>query len=114
MRRVCDELLAGVVELRELDAHAVERARELADLVVPVVDDRRAEVPARDALRSGLQPQSRWASMPAAVSPRMSASTRANAVAREALANDLTVASESASATWKADRLRPAGMATSA
>jgi hypothetical protein len=29
VRRVRDELLARVVELRELHAHAIERAREL-------------------------------------------------------------------------------------
>ena len=55
VRRIRDELLAGVVELRELDAHPVERARQLADLVVPVIDDGRVEVAARDALRRGLE-----------------------------------------------------------
>ena len=39
VRGIGDELLAGPVELRQLDAHAVERARELADLVVAGVDD---------------------------------------------------------------------------
>ncbi len=57
MRCVGDELLASVVELRELDAHAIECARELADLVVAVIDDRRAEVPARDPLGRRLEPE---------------------------------------------------------
>ena len=57
VRGVGDELLAGVVELRELDAHPVERARELADLVVAVVDDRGAEVSACDPLGGGLEPE---------------------------------------------------------
>ena len=55
VRRVRDELLARVVELRELHAHAVERARELADLVVAVIDDRRVEVAAGDPLRGRLE-----------------------------------------------------------
>ena len=55
MGGVRDELLARVVELRELNAHAIECARELADLVVSVIDDRCAEVPAGDPLGGGLE-----------------------------------------------------------
>ena len=55
MGGVRDELLARVVELRELNAHPVERASELADLVVAVIDDRRAEVAAGNPLRRGLE-----------------------------------------------------------
>ena len=39
VRGVGDELLPGAVELGELDPHAVERGRQLADLVGVVVDD---------------------------------------------------------------------------
>ena len=57
VRRVRDELLARVVELREVYAHLVERPREVADLVVTVVHDRSAEVAAGDALGGRLQTQ---------------------------------------------------------
>ena len=56
MRRVGDELLPRVVELREPDAHAIEGDRQLADLVVSAVDDGRVEVTARDPLGGRLQP----------------------------------------------------------
>src|SRR4029079_5776913 len=55
VRGIRDELLACVVELRELYAHAVERARKLPYLVPPVVDDRCAEVATCDALGSRFQ-----------------------------------------------------------
>jgi hypothetical protein len=57
VRRVRDELLARVVELRQVHAHLVESPREIANLVVPMIDDRGAEVAARDALRCRLQAQ---------------------------------------------------------
>ena len=47
---VRDELLASVVELRELNAHLVERAGQLPDLVVALIDDRGTEVTTGDAL----------------------------------------------------------------
>ncbi len=56
VRRVRDELLARRVELRDLDAHAVEGRGELAELVVAAVDDRLVEVPLRDPIRGPLQP----------------------------------------------------------
>ena len=56
MRRVGHELLACVVELRELHAHAVEGVGELSDLVVAVIDDRRVEVASGDSLRRSLEP----------------------------------------------------------
>ena len=55
VRGVGDELLPRGVELRQLDAHTVERDRQLADLVVGAVDDRRAEVAARNPLGGGLE-----------------------------------------------------------
>ena len=56
VRRVGDELAAGVVELGEPKAHPVERSRELADLVRSGIGDRLVEPPRGDLLRSGLQP----------------------------------------------------------
>jgi hypothetical protein len=53
---VGDELLAGAVELRQLNAHPVERRRQLADLVVAVVHDRFVERPLGDAVGSSLKP----------------------------------------------------------
>ena len=56
VRRVGDELAAGVVELREALAHAVERARQLAELVGAVVDDGLVEAAARDPVGRPLEP----------------------------------------------------------
>ena len=56
VRGVRDELLAGAVELGELDAHAVERAGQLADLVGSVVDDRLVEGALGDPVGGPLQP----------------------------------------------------------
>ena len=53
---VGDELLAGPVELGELDAHPVERGRQLADLVRSVVDDGLVEGALRDPVGGPLQP----------------------------------------------------------
>ncbi len=50
VRRVRDELPARVLEAGEALAHAVERARELAELVGARVHDRLVELPARDPL----------------------------------------------------------------
>ena len=47
---VGDELAPGVLEAGEALAHAVERARELAELVGARVDDRLVELAVRDAL----------------------------------------------------------------
>ena len=55
VRGVRDELLARRVELRELDAHLLERHRELAELVVPEVDDRLVELALRDPVRGALE-----------------------------------------------------------
>ena len=116
MGGVRDELLARVVELRELNAHPVERARELADLVVAVIHDRRAEVAASDPLGRVSSASRRCESIPAAVRPRISASTSANAVARSRRSRTIcTVASESASGAWKSTTVSGlTGTATSA
>ncbi len=55
MRRVRDELLPRGVELRELDAHAFERRRELTELVVALVHDRLIEPALRDPVRRALE-----------------------------------------------------------
>ena len=55
MRGVRDELLAGAVELGELEPHPVERRSELADLVLVVVDDRLVERALRDPVGRLLQ-----------------------------------------------------------
>ena len=52
---VGDEFLPRLVELRELDPHPIERARELANLVVPAVDDRLVEGALGDAIRGLLE-----------------------------------------------------------
>ena len=57
VRSIRDELLPRGVEPRELNPHAVERAREITDLVAVVIDDRLVEVPAGDALGGGLEAQ---------------------------------------------------------
>ena len=56
VRCVCDELLAGAVELRELDAHAVERSGQLADLIGAVVDHGLVEGTFGDPVGGPLQP----------------------------------------------------------
>ena len=56
VRRVRDELLARRVELRELDAHPLERRRELAQLVVAEVDDGLVELALGDPVRGPLEP----------------------------------------------------------
>ena len=103
VRRVRDELLARVVELRELDAHAVERARELADLVVAVIDDRRVEVAAGDALGGGLEPQQPVREHPGRrEAEHEREDEREGRREQQALARRArTVASESASGAWK-------------
>ena len=53
--RIGDEFLARQVELCELDPHSIERACELANLVVPVVDDRLAERSLGNAIRGLLE-----------------------------------------------------------
>ena len=55
VRGVGDELAAGAVERRELEAHALERAGELAELVRRLVDHGLIEAAARDALRGALE-----------------------------------------------------------
>ena len=55
VRRVCDELLACGVQLRELDAHALERCSELAELVSAEVDDGLVELALRDAVGRALE-----------------------------------------------------------
>ena len=115
VRRVRDELLARVVELRELDPHPIERPRELTDLVVAAIDDRRAEVARRRSARLPSPAAGADAtSIPAAVSPRTSASTSANAVASSSRSRtSRTVASESASGAWKSTTAsQPSGTAT--
>ena len=52
---VRDELLAGAVELGELEPHPVERRGELADLVLVVVDHRLVEGALRDPVGGLLQ-----------------------------------------------------------
>ena len=117
VRRVGDELLACVVELRELHAHAVEGVGELRR------SRRRRD--RRSARRSRLprfaRPRSRAAAAgarasPAAVSPRTSASTSAKPVASSRRSRtSSTVASESASGAWKSRTASsPSGTATSA
>ena len=56
MRGVGDELAAGAVEPREPQAHPLERAGELTQLVRTVVDDRLVEAAGRDAVRGVLEP----------------------------------------------------------
>ena len=48
VRGVGDELAAGPVEVREAQPHALERPRQLTDLVRAVVDHRLVEVALRD------------------------------------------------------------------
>ena len=55
MGRVGDELLPGIVELREAQPHAVEGAGELTELVEAVVDNGRVEPSRRDAVGGALQ-----------------------------------------------------------
>ena len=57
VRRVGDELTAGAVELAEPAAHALERDREVAELVVARVDHRLVEAAAGDSLGRALEPQ---------------------------------------------------------
>ncbi len=56
VRRVRDELTACVVELGEPASHALERAGELAHLVVAGIGHGLVEHPVRDPLRSTLEP----------------------------------------------------------
>ncbi len=56
VRGVGDEGAPRVVELREAAAHTLERPRELAQLVPPLVDDHLREVPARDPVGRPLEP----------------------------------------------------------
>ena len=56
VRRVRDELPARVLELHEPAPHALERPRELADLVVTEIDHRLVEHAVGDALCSPLEP----------------------------------------------------------
>ena len=56
MRGVGDELPSRVIERREPLAHAVERPRELPDLVAALVVDRLVEPPRSDSLSRTLQP----------------------------------------------------------
>jgi hypothetical protein len=56
VRCVGDELAAGVLEPGETLAHALEGARELAELVGARVDDRLVELAACDALSGSLEP----------------------------------------------------------
>ena len=55
VRGVGDELAAGVLEAREALAHAVERTRELAELVRARVDDRLVELAVRDPFGRALE-----------------------------------------------------------
>ena len=53
---VADELPPRALELREPQAHPVEGAGELPELVGAAVDDRLVELPGGDPLRGGLEP----------------------------------------------------------
>ena len=55
VRGVGDELAAGAVEVREAQAHALERAGELAELVRAVIDDRLVEAPGGDPVGGELE-----------------------------------------------------------
>ena len=56
VRGVGDELAAGAVEVREAQPHALEGARQLAELVRAVIDDGLVEAPLGDPLGRGLEP----------------------------------------------------------
>ena len=56
VRRVGDELAPGTLQLGQTLAHAVERAGQLAELVLARVDDRLVETPARDPVGGALEP----------------------------------------------------------
>ena len=56
MRRIGNERSASVVEASELPAHALERGRELAELVPRPVVDRLLEVAGRDPVGRTLEP----------------------------------------------------------
>src|SRR5262249_49035652 len=56
VRRVRDERAAGVVDAGEAEPHAVERGRELPELVAPAVPDGLGEVAAGDAVGGALEP----------------------------------------------------------
>ena len=56
VRGVGDELAAGVVEAREPQAHPIEGAGQLAELVAAVILDRLVEITGGDPLGSALEP----------------------------------------------------------
>ena len=75
--RVGDELAPRVLELREAQAHAFEGARELAELVGAVVDDRLVELAVRDAFGRPLEPTDPPREEPCARVPRSDAAASA-------------------------------------
>ena len=56
VRCVGDELLAGIVELGQAQAHAIERAGKLTELILAVVDHGLVKAPRRDPLGCPLKP----------------------------------------------------------
>src|SRR6185369_500285 len=56
VRGVRDELAARVIETREPGPHALERPRELAELVAATIRNLLVEVAARDSIRGPLEP----------------------------------------------------------
>src|SRR5262249_42965133 len=56
VRRVRDELAPCIIELSQTETHAIERARELTELVQAVIDDWLVEAPRGDPVGRPLEP----------------------------------------------------------